>query len=131
MEERMEARLLQTFFIPQQELQRINSREILVHDKLFDVKKAQAVKNGIVVTGVFDEAETAVLHQIDKTCRQQATKDTPVFAQFFHLLQGFFFQESSLANLVAASNNKFFQNPISLLPVMYKQVLSPPPQSVA
>jgi len=131
MEERLEAGLLKTIFIPQQEFKRLNSHEILVDNKLFDVKTLHATKNGFVATGVFDEEETAVLQQIEKTSSADGLKDTPVFAQIFQLLQGYYFQSDSDVHVAAVSTTELFQNPISPLPAFFQQVISPPPQACA
>jgi hypothetical protein len=130
LEERLEAGLLKTIFVPKHEWHPLNSHEILLHEKLFDVKDVQEQATGFLVTGVFDEDETAVLQQIAYTCKQKNTKEDPVFAQFFQLLQGLFLQPESTQPAFAATAIKLFQNPIAALPLFYRQIVSPPPQSL-
>lgn len=128
MEERLEKGLQETVFVSKQEWKRHNSHEIWVAGRLFDVKEIQATASGFLVTGIFDDAETAVLQQVQNTCARQASKDTPVFAQFFQLLHGYFFQDAGQVHFVAGRPAKLFQNPIWHLPLRYKKVLAPPPQ---
>jgi hypothetical protein len=130
LEERLEAGLPKTFFVPKNNWQPLNSHEILLHKKLFDLKQVQEQASGYLVTGVFDEDETAVVQQIANTCQQKNAKEDPVFAQFFHLLQGLFLQPESALPAIAASSVKLFQNPIVPLPLFYRQIISPPPQSL-
>jgi hypothetical protein len=131
MEERLEMGLQQTLFISKPDWKRHNDREIWVGGKLFDVKKMQVTADGFIVTGLFDETETAVLQQLQNTCAKQTTKDTPVFAQFFQLLQDLFSQETAPINSVAKRPAELFQNPIPYLPFHYKKIPAPPPQFLA
>ena len=85
LEERLEARLLKTLFIPTQDWRRINNREILIDGKLFDLKSVTETTDGFLVSGVFDEEETAVVQQLDKSCNTNTAKDTPVFTHFFQM----------------------------------------------
>lgn len=128
LEERLEAHLLKTIFVPRQAWRQLNSREILVDGKLFDLKEVHREAGGFTVTGVFDEDETAVLQQIAQACSADDSKDSPVFAQFFQLLHGLFFQIAAGALLLTDLPPKLFQNPIAVLPSCYLQVASPPPQ---
>src|SRR5690349_4974131 len=79
-EERLERGLLKTLFVPQQSWQALNDHEIVVDGKLFDVKDVCRTADGFTVTGVFDEEETNVLQQIDRSGNVNASKDTPAFA---------------------------------------------------
>jgi len=131
LEERMERSLLKTVFIPRQDWSPVNNDETLVDGKLFDVDEMHVTKNGMFVTGVFDEEETAVMQQMDKSCAANHSKETPVFAQFFQLLDGLFFHATSVQPLIGKSVHQYFQNLILNLPHSYKQVISPPPQVFA
>lgn len=131
MEERLEAGLLKTFFVPKEKWYRLNSREIVVANKLFDLKECRAVTNGFVVTGVFDDEETAVLHQLDRACQQNNPKDGHLLAQVFQLLHGFFFQSDAEPQWIPATRPQLFQNPIPHLSLHCKPVLCPPPRALA
>ena len=131
MEERLEKGLLKTIFVSKHDLKRINSDEILVAGKMFDVKELQETDSGFAVTGVFDDDETAVLNMIQNTCTQEHSKHNPVFAQAFQLLQDVFFQSTEEPQAVITVAAKLFQNPIAVLPVRHKQVRCPPPQHLA
>ncbi|HUQ97104.1 MAG TPA: hypothetical protein VM010_05535 [Chitinophagaceae bacterium] len=131
LEERMEAHLLKTLFIPKQDWQRINSREIIIDGKLFDLKSVREKGDGYLVTGVFDEEETAVVQQLDKTCKGQTTKNAALFNEAFRLLQQFFYQAADEPLPMMVLRKKLFQNPISDLPQLHKPVLLPPPQATA
>ena len=131
MEARLEAGMLKTIFIPLHKFQQLNSHEILVDNKLFDVKTLQVTSNGYLATGVFDEEETTVLQQIDKSGGAHTSKDTPVYAQAFQLLQDFYFQHDGEPCLAFKLKTELFQNPIPQLPLYYRQVVSPPPQAHA
>jgi hypothetical protein len=130
LEERLEAGLLKTIFVPKDEWQPLNRHEILLHEKLFDVKAVQEQATGFMVTGVFDEDETLVLQQIAHACKQKNAKEDPVYAQFFQLLQGLFLQPEDTQLKLAAPVVKLFQNPITALPLSCLQIVSPPPQSL-
>lgn len=130
-EERLEAGLLKTLLISRNDFKQLNRHEILVANKLFDVKELKVTKNGVLVTGVFDEEETAVLQHLEKTNSTGDAKDSPVFAQAFQLFQEFYFQPAAETHLIAASVIEVFQNPIPTLPTRYLQVVSPPPQVLA
>src|SRR6476620_6570439 len=74
-EERLEATLLKTVFIPQHGFKQLNRHEISVDNKLFDVKELKVTKTGVLVTGVFDEEETALVQHLEKSNTADTSKD--------------------------------------------------------
>jgi hypothetical protein len=131
LEERLETGLLKTIFIPQQDWKGMNRGEIVIDGKLFDVAEVRREANGITVTGIFDDEETAVVQHLDKSCSATNAKDIPVFAQFFQLLDGLFFQANTPQHNLTEASSKLFQNLIVHFPQLYREVLSPPPQVCA
>lgn len=128
LEERLETQLLKTLIIPKQEWQEPDADEIVIDGKMFDIKERRETASGVMVTGVFDEDETAVLHRLAAGCNEQSAKDVSLFAHAFQLLHGFFFQSGDASGITAVATGNVFQNLIVRLPVSYKQVLYPPPQ---
>lgn len=128
-EERLEAGLQKTIFIPTAKLKRINSRELEVDGKLFDLKELTAVPGGYHATGVFDEEETAVLQHLEAASQAKNSKDTPLLAHLLQLLQEGYVQSHVETAPVAAITTELFQNPIASLPTVCQPVLAPPPQA--
>ncbi len=62
-------------------------KEIIVGDKLFDVKSISYKENGtVVITGLFDKEETALLQDLQKHQQENNSRDAKQLAQLFQLL---------------------------------------------
>lgn len=129
MKEALEQQHLQTITLPAHEVQWIKKgKETIINGRLFDVEKVQEKNGQLSLQGLFDDAETALLQQLDAACYEKNKNSRIAFAQFFQLLSNCFHQWPD-EQPVAGTQNLLSCSSISeSLPDGYKQLLVPPPQ---
>jgi hypothetical protein len=72
MEEKLERAQLETIRLPRHELRWFKkNKEIIVNDRLFDVKSIETIDDSVVVTGLFDDKETFVKKQLEQLQEEQ------------------------------------------------------------
>ena len=92
--ERLEKEHLQTLLIAAAEIYWVkSSKEIVIGKRFFDVKEYHADGIFIVVTGVFDNEETAVQKQADDLWHQQKNKQGIFLLKAFQVLANTYFNQ--------------------------------------
>ena len=107
-------------------------KEILVKDRLFDIKSFRTDGNTCFITGLFDDDETALIKTIENNQRgENATgKTSRIFVQLIQTLQTLFFESDNQEQTLTIK-----QTPPGLfnddgLTEPFKDILTPPPQLV-
>lgn len=103
-------------------------REILVGNRLFDVKESRSLDNGHVeFTGIFDDEETRLVKQVQET-RENENNNTDELASLFQLLTGADIPVhlSAIEPCTTPVSHAGYYN--WNLPVIYKGLRTPPPQ---
>ena len=105
-------------------------REILVEDKMFDIKTIEYRENNTVfITGLFDHEETLLVRQMQKDFEKENSRNNRQLVQFFQLLQALPDAQPDQYQIPELLlSHRYFFNP-TLLPSPYKLILTPPPQS--
>ena len=92
--ERLEKQHLQTLLITAAEIHWVKTgKEIVIGNRLFDVKEYHANGTSIIVTGVFDDEETAVQKQVEDIWRKQKDKQGIFLLKVFQVLANNYFQQ--------------------------------------
>ena len=92
--ERLEKQHLQTVFIAKEEVNWTKSgKELLIGNRLYDVKEYHFIPNGMIVTGIFDDEETAVQKQVEDIWRKQKNKQGIFLIKVFQVLANNYFQQ--------------------------------------
>ena len=131
MKQGLECKMLRNLTLNRNELQWVRSgKEIMVEGKLFDVKSISYKEDGTaVITGLFDEEETALVQQLQKNQKENNSQGTKQLAQLFQLMlvmPEYPQENNSLSFLL--SNTRF--PVIESAPVAaFKTILTPPPQA--
>ena len=130
MEEALKKEHLQTITVAANEVRWIeNGKEILVQGQLFDVKEVRREAGRLVLRGLFDETEMALVKQLDAACREKNKNDDFAFAQFFQLLNSGFIQGQEEQFVQQNELTLSFSPPAASLPDGYTNAPFAPPQS--
>lgn len=89
MEEELESQHLQTISIPQSDLRWYNlNKEAIVEGKLFDVKEFHQEGATVFLTGLFDEKETEIKHNLGiiRKAESEKKKNGELAQQFFNII---------------------------------------------
>lgn len=131
MKEQLEEKMLHSLVLSKDDLHWVKpGKEIVVEDKMFDIKTIEYRENNTVfITGLFDHEETLLVRQMKKDLEEENTTNNRQLVQIFQLMQALPDaqpeQQDSPGLLVAQQH--FFNE--ALLPSPYKMILTPPPQS--
>lgn len=129
MKERLEQQYLQTVVVPVKDFVWIKyKKEILVEDRLFDIKKIQLKDDRYYCTGLFDDDETALNIFFSKTHERSDDKKVPLAAQLFKLLQCLYPTEPARLFFFSDLKQTSYLSFSLILPSPYAKVLTPPPQ---
>lgn len=127
MKEQFEKQTLQTVVQSESEVIWMDNDEILVNNKLFDIKNKQ-LENGIFsFIGLFDEDETK-LKEIEKNTSGKNKEQNKLLSQLLKSIPIFYTQPAELYHVLNPCNifNSFVlkssKNP-------FKEILIPPPQA--
>lgn len=131
MEEKLEGAQLQTVIIPVNEFRWYEEdREIIVNGTMFDVKSIRRENEHYVVTGLFDERETALHIAMGKL---QARPESGPDAQFISkLISQTLILQGSLVNAELLQETNIGSLPIVPGEKLYNTILSiltPPPRT--
>lgn len=67
MKEKLELESMHSVFIKQEDIRWVKKgKELRLHGKLFDVKQSAAKPGGLLVTGLYDEAETVIENMLSR-----------------------------------------------------------------
>jgi hypothetical protein len=132
MSERLEKTYLQTTVIPAAEVRWVDyPNEILINNRLFDVKEFKWKKDNLVLKGLFDDEETYLQKQAQNACRQSTAKNDIALAYFFQLLANVFFnRQQDTESTKRGASQPYYIAGHSFLQQWYSKVPSPPPQMV-
>lgn len=129
MREKLEEESLQTLVLEAAAVKWFEpGREILIGDRLFDIKETLAISNEhIAFTGLYDEDETRLVKQLNET-RENDISYIQTLASLFQLLNGADLQGQlfSLGSCTIVTTHACKYN--SPLPVVYHNRHTPPPQ---
>jgi hypothetical protein len=128
MKEELEEKMLHTLTLDQAQLHWTRpGKEIVINDKLFDVKTVEMNEDGsVVITGLFDEEETSLVKQIKKN--QQENGGEKLLGQFFQLQLNLPSEITSITINSVDINPQQFPRFASALSVAWSGILTPPPQ---
>ncbi|MDQ3844060.1 MAG: hypothetical protein M3342_08620 [Bacteroidota bacterium] len=131
MKEALERSHLQTINIPANEAQWIKKgKEILIKGHLFDVERIQEENGQLSLQGLFDDAETALVKQLDNACREKNKNNSFAFASFFQLLSNCFYQWPEELPVAKSSIHPLYAHVSDSLLDGHKRMFFPPPQSL-
>lgn len=88
MKHRLEEKMLHSFTLHKKNIRWGRSeKELIIDGRYFDVKTMSKTSNGtVVVTGLYDEEETALNDQMTNTTKQNSQFGNRLIVQFFQLL---------------------------------------------
>ena len=105
-------------------------KEILVGDKMFDIKTIGYRADGTVhITGLFDHEESFLYAQLKKTRKDETNRNNRQLVQLFQLMQALpqnLTEQDSSTLPIALQRPRYSEN---LLPSPFHSILTPPPQS--
>ena len=129
--ERLENNQLQTIKIPLSEIQWTKKgEELIIYNRLFDVKEYHQSKSNLVITGLFDEDETRLDKEVSNLWQQQKSKHDLFLLQYFHILGNACFQNNNYEINGLSTMGKSYPSVISYFPNdIYIKILFPPPQA--
>ncbi len=131
MKEELEEKMLHSLTLNSREIHWVREgKEIAVENRLFDVKSICYRADGTaILTGLFDEEETALVQQLQKQQQDNNEQGTRQLVKFFQLML-------TLPETAPGQNNSFmiedrsrFPETASVLPTRYRIILTPPPQA--
>ena len=131
MKEELEEKMLHNITLKSSDIHWVwEGKEIDIEKELFDVKSISYKEDGTaVITGLFDEEETALVQQLQKNQKENNSQGTKQLAQLFQLMlvmPEYPQENNSLSFLL--SNTRF--PVIESAPVAaFKTILTPPPQA--
>ena len=127
-EERMEREAMVTVTIPARDLHwHKKGKEVVINGKLFDVKSLRQTGGQIVLTGLFDEAETAIVDLLE----QQAghSKQSTGIAYLFVLLLQFVALQGVFTFLsYREEKQRVFGKLLTLYLSPFLAIVAPPPR---
>lgn len=127
-EERLEREAMVTVTIPARELHwHKKGREVVIDGQLFDVKTLRHSGGQIVLTGLFDEAETAIVNLLE----QQAghSRQSSALTYLFVLLLQFVSIQGVLTFLsYRAEQQRVFAPLLPLYISPFPAIVAPPPR---
>jgi len=104
--------------------------EILIGNRLFDIKEYTFSGDHIIVTGLFDDQETLLEKQIRKTCEHQKSKTANQLRGYFQFINSIYFQQTTqLPQYSITVCTKYLQEITSFKSDYFIKVPSPPPQA--
>ncbi len=128
MKEKLEKEFLHTITVPKDEVTWVKyNKEIIVGDKLFDVKSFSE-KNGLYFfIGLFDAEETALNNLLEKDTDDK--NENELLGQLFQCLQSPCINVS-FAQVIIAGQNNTCSFPILLdISIPFINIPTPPPQA--
>jgi hypothetical protein len=131
MKEKLEEQSLQTITIADNDVRWIKEdEEILVNEKLFDIRTIGHRNGYTVFNGLFDQQETELMERLEEMQRQGPSTDNRLLADFFqwlmsvyhdHYYQGDFYKSLSILNHGKSS---------TCLSEQFPEINTPPPKPV-
>lgn len=127
-EERMEREAMVTVTIPVRDLHwHKKGKEVVIDGKLFDVKTLKQTGGQIVLTGLFDEAETAIVDLLEQQA-SHSRQSTGITYLFVLLLQFFALQGILTFLNYRVEQQRVFGRPLPLYLSPFLPIIAPPPR---
>ena len=102
-------------------------KEIMVDGKMFDIHSYSQKNGTYFFTGLFDEEETSLVQQLEKTTDR--THDNKTLIRFFQLLQsGFYSTQQNNICIIKLTSQQILTNKPSF-PTVFICIPTPPPRS--
>jgi len=113
-EERLERNHLEVLHIPAKNiLWTKQGKEIIINNRLFDVKEFSRNTKEIVVTGIYDEVETTLEKQMTGLWQQQQSKQGIILFKYFQLLAQSHLPQAFLQPGIIATAQRIYSQEIS------------------
>lgn len=129
MKERLEQQHLHTITLPESEVQWVKQKkEILVQDKMFDIKSYTKIDGQYFFTGLFDEEETSLNKILEKDFDRKNESGNQLIVQLFQLLQAVYpVTVNDIITTITLYKHKatYYQ---LLITFGHKKILLPPPR---
>lgn len=128
MKERLEAQVLHTVTIPENEVHWIkNAKEILINSRMFDIRSYKIQNGEYIFWGLYDDDESILLKQLQKN-QQNNSRDDKLLVQFLQFLQSCYHnQQEEFVFCENMNCPKLIGNTPSLHSG-FISIFSPPPQ---
>ncbi|MEQ1676705.1 MAG: hypothetical protein ABL876_08395 [Chitinophagaceae bacterium] len=129
MKEQLEKKLLLTITVNKEDVQWVKSgKEILLGNRMFDIKSYELRDGYYTFTGLYDDDETLLLQQLRDSQQKEKKTGNKYLVQLFQLLQTPC--ESLQPYIISSSPDGMLQyySDRSRLPSLYSTILTPPPQ---
>lgn len=132
MQEKLEYTSLQTITLPVNMVEWYDKgREVLIEGNLFDVKSYYTRDNEIVLTGLFDAAETNIQNHVKELLKQQQEDEATRENAEYSFVSISLFTEQLPSWLINPPDNiltKRYQRDINKIPSVYLSLAVPPPE---
>ena len=131
-EERLERNHLEVLRIPVKNiLWTKQGKEIIINNRLFDVKEFSRNKKEIVVTGIYDDVETALEKQMTGLWQQQQSKQGIILFKYFQLLSQSHLPQGFLQPGIISTAQKIYPQEIFCYhKEIFIKIPTPPPQII-
>jgi hypothetical protein len=128
--ERLEKACLQTVALPKKDVHWVTKgKELRIGQRFFDVKTYKERGNELIVTGVFDDDETAIEKKIDDVWQKEAPQQMDSLAKYFGFLNSICFAQTLWhLHLPLVVQKRYYDNSVVYLKPVFLSVSSPPPQ---
>lgn len=129
-EERLETDNLQVLHIPLQEIcWSKKGREIVINNRLFDLKKFKQDDTEIIVTGVFDDEETFLEKEINGLWQEQQSRQSLILLKYFQVLSQTYFPQNIFHIREIPGIQKIYRQEVfSDYKRIFLKIPTPPPQ---
>lgn len=131
MKKQLQGNMLHSMVIAEEDLRWVKpGKEILVGEKMFDIKTIEYRADGTVyITGLFDHEESFLYAQLKKNRKEETNRNNQQLVQLFQLMQALpdnhpeqdHFTLPLVLQMPADTENQ--------LPSPFQSILTPPPQS--
>ena len=131
MKKQLQGNMLHSLVMAKEDLRWVKpGKEILVGEKMFDIKTIGYRADGTVyITGLFDHEESFLYAQLKKNRKEETNRNNQQLVQLFQLMQALpdnHPENDSFTLPFALQRHRHSEN---LLPSPIQTILTPPPQS--
>ena len=128
--EKLEESFLQTITIEEENIQWIKpEKELLIGNKLFDVKHYKIENGKISLTGLFDYEETRIENHLRNLGADNHSEGKSlVLMKLLHLLQNVFFTQIKFTDILIIRTHSYCDYFYIPLLTLFKAILTPPPK---
>ena len=130
--ERLERNHLEVLHIPAKNiLWTKQGKEIIINNRLFDVKEFSRNTKEIVVTGIYDEVETTLEKQMTGLWQQQQSKQGIILFKYFQVLAQSHLPQAFLQpGIIATAQRIYSQEIFCYHKEIFIKIPTPPPQII-